>query len=180
MKRVFIISFLSLMVISFSGCFNFGAIDEETEVTPEPEVMEDTMEDKVMEDKMEEKDEPVMEAMEDEGVKFAGELEDVSGGDASGTAKAEYVEGRYLMEAEFENLPELEDDFFYEGWIVRKDPLSVKSTGATYDKEEGVVANDFMSDNDYTDHDFYVLTLEPDDGDPAPAEHILEGTMKEL
>ncbi len=38
--------------------------------------------------------------------------------------------------------------------------------------------NIFTSSTDYSDHDFYVLTLEPDDGNTAPDEHILEGTLK--
>jgi hypothetical protein len=52
-------------------------------------------------------------------------------------------------------------------WIVRQDPLSVISTGRLEKDNEGY-ANVFKSDKNLTDHDFYVLTLEPDDGDPAP------------
>jgi len=37
--------------------------------------------------------------------------------------------------------------------------------------------NNFTSDIDYSSYDFYVLTLEPNDGDPAPADHIVEGAV---
>lgn len=103
-------------------------------------------------------------------------LSDVSGGNAEGTAIADYVGGAYMMTAEFENLPELEDGFFYEGWVVRQGAdMSVISSGATQVQADGTHLNIFESPDDLTDHTFYVLTLEPDDGDPAPAEHILEG-----
>lgn len=38
--------------------------------------------------------------------------------------------------------------------------------------------NTYSSGEDLTDHNFYVLTIEPDDGNPAPADHIVEGTLK--
>jgi hypothetical protein len=106
-----------------------------------------------------------------------GTLDDVSGGSSSGVAKAIF-DNTYKLLVEFENLPPLSSDFFYEGWIVNKNPLKfdVISTGALIEKN-GALINTYMSQNDLTDHDFYVLTLEPDDGDPAPAEHILEGTL---
>lgn len=107
---------------------------------------------------------------------FSGELEDVSDGLSSGIAYAKYDGQTYELYVEFRDLPELEEGFFYEGWIVRKKPTSVLSTGGLIMKE-GKYINIFMNDKDLSDHDFYVLTLEPDDGDPAPDKHILEGTL---
>jgi len=101
-------------------------------------------------------------------------LEDLTGGTASGTVTVIYsdVDRIYTLLASFENLPELEEGFFYEGWIIRDNDLSIVSTGAVSNN-----MNIFSVENDYTDHLQYVLTLEPDDGDPAPAEHILDGTL---
>ena len=114
---------------------------------------------------------------------YAGELVDVSGGSASGFAMANFTNASdegYKMYATFENLPELEEGFFYEGWVVRRgNDFDVLSSGVA-EKVDGKYVNTFVSNADLTDHDFYVLTLEPDDGDPAPAEHILEGTMIRL
>ncbi len=110
----------------------------------------------------------------------AGALEDVSGGEATGMAQAGYsaASNMYLMEAVFENLPEPEGTDFYEGWIVRRgDSMSVLSTGRAEPEGENMYSNVYRAEEDLMDHTFYVLTLEPDDGDPAPAAHILEGVM---
>ena len=111
-----------------------------------------------------------------ENYQYSGSLTDVSGGNASGTANATFDENGYIAFATFENLPELEEGFFYEGWVVRNSPLDVISSGAL-EMDGGNYINNFKSETDLTDHNFYVLTLEPDDGDPAPAEHILEGIL---
>jgi hypothetical protein len=109
---------------------------------------------------------------------YSANLEDVSGGTAIGVAYANYDEGGYVAYATFNNLPELDEGYFYEGWVVRKSPQNVISSGVVK-MENGVYVNRFSASDDLTDHSFYVLTLEPDDGDPAPAEHILEGTLTE-
>jgi len=108
---------------------------------------------------------------------YEGKLTDVSGGSSSGTARANYSEGNYTLLASFQSLPEPDGTDFYEGWVVRKSPLSIISTGKA-ELDQGGYLNVYMSGQDLTDHDFYVLTLEPDDGDPAPAKHIVEGVMK--
>ena len=108
---------------------------------------------------------------------YKGDLEDVSGGEATGAVKAQYMEGTYTLVATFEGLEDPKGTDFYEGWVVRRgDEMSVVSTGMVKEEEVGYV-NLFTSDVDLTDHDFYVLTLEPDDGDPAPAAHIVEGEL---
>jgi hypothetical protein len=90
-------------------------------------------------------------------------------------------EGEYRLLAKFADLPELEEGYFYEGWIVRSEPLSVISTGALeMDDETGEYLNTYYAQEDLSDHLQYVLTLEPDDGDPAPADHVLEGVFFEI
>lgn len=113
---------------------------------------------------------------------YVGQLEDVTGGSAQGGVSALYDGEKYVLFGEFPVLPELEEGFFYEGWVVRKGlKFSVISTGklTTLSDADGLF-NIYSSKKDLTDHDFYVLTVEPDDGDPAPAEHILEGTLKQI
>lgn len=105
-------------------------------------------------------------------------LADVTGGESFGLAYAKFENGTYTMVAKFGNLPTLGEGYFYEGWVVRRgEDFSVISSGPAVVTEDGFV-NIYQSQTDLIDHDFYVLTLEPDDGDPAPAEHILEGTLK--
>jgi hypothetical protein len=107
-------------------------------------------------------------------------LSDVTGGESSGVAIATWTEGesQYRLLATSSNLPDPAEGFFYEGWIVRKSPLDVLSTGALMPGDSVAWKNDFKASEDLTDHTSYIVTLEPDDDDPAPAEHILEGEMK--
>jgi hypothetical protein len=113
-----------------------------------------------------------------EGVDFrySGALADVSGGSASGVAMQDSRFGEYMLHARFSGLPTTSNGDFYEGWIVRRNPFHFISTGRV-ESVRGVMVNTYLSESNLLDHDFYVLTLEPDDGDPAPAKHILEGVM---
>lgn len=98
-------------------------------------------------------------------------------GQSNGEAKARFADGTYEMVATFENLPDPLEDDFYEGWLVRHQPFKFISTGKLTKTDDGYT-NRFTADEDLTAFDFYVLTLEPNDGDPAPADHIVEGAMK--
>ena len=76
------------------------------------------------------------------------------------------------------NLPEPAEGYFYEGWLVRRgDSFSVLSIGHAVKTEKGYM-NVYQSPTDLSDHAFYVLTLEPEDGNSAPEEHILEGSFR--
>jgi hypothetical protein len=109
---------------------------------------------------------------------YQGELKDVVGGNSLGLVRANFADEAYDMIAIFENLPEPTGDDFYEGWIVRQGAdSSVISTGRVM-MFDGEYINIYESNQDLTDHTFYVLTIEPDDGDPAPADHVLEGILK--
>lgn len=109
--------------------------------------------------------------------KYEGALDDVSGGKSSGYARADYENGEYMLHAGFANLMKPQNGDFYEGWVVRREPFDFISTGKIINMG-GVDTNLYKSNKNYTSYDLYVLTLEPDDGDPAPAKHILEGVMK--
>ena len=54
-------------------------------------------------------------------------------GNASGTAMASFDDSQYSLVASFEGLPDPANGEFYEGWVVRKNPLSV--TGKISDSE---------------------------------------------
>jgi hypothetical protein len=95
----------------------------------------------------------------------------------SGIIKARFKDGTYNLLATFNDLPDPKNSDFYEGWVIRKSLLySVKSVGKVK-KIDGFYINEYSSATDLTDHDYYVLTLEPDDNNPASAYHILEGEL---
>jgi hypothetical protein len=94
-------------------------------------------------------------------------------GQAAGLADATR-QGDYTLKARIAGLPTPLGKDFYEGWVVRQEPLSVVSTGRLT-KDGGYYVNNFTSPTDLMDHGKYILTLEPDDGDPAPADHIVAG-----
>ena len=101
-------------------------------------------------------------------------VEDVS---ANGVAQAHrFEDGRYLHTVNL-NIEPAPDGYFYEGWII-KGP-SVISTGHLTNNFGDVRHNlRFEADEDYTGHLNVVITLEPDDGNPAPADHVAEGKLK--
>ncbi len=91
---------------------------------------------------------------------------------ATGTAQFGYQDGKYNMEAVFSNLTPA-----HEGWLVDQSESEFFTTGEI-DQETGTEgSNVWSSDEDVSRYDFYVLTLEPRDNDPAPADHIVEGLM---
>lgn len=133
-------------------------------------------------------DQAVINAMMDTEFEYVAELKDVTGGEkilgistqgsATGTAQALIVRGKYRMLAMFEGLPDPQGTDFYEGWIVRRgENFDVLSTGKA-EKVDGGYVNGYSSGKDLINYSFYVLTLEPDDGNPRPAVHILEGPME--
>lgn len=96
---------------------------------------------------------------------------------SSGSVMVSDSPGNYSLVATFENLPDPKNTDFYEGWLVSSNPVAVISTGRAI-KENGVYVNRFETSENVSFYNMYVLTLEPDDNDPASAYHILEGTFK--
>lgn len=125
----------------------------------------------------------------DSGFDYLGLVLDVTAGEtfrgvntegmAEGAVEARFEDGKYELRATFVNLPDPQNTDFYEGWIVRKGAnMDVISTGSL-SRIDNEWVNVFEYDTDITDHTFYVVTLEPADGNPAPSEHhILEGDLE--
>lgn len=206
MKKASLVLVLGLSVF-LSGCSRLmGRSDEPAEISPEAETAETTENTlppiEVPENARDLSEIDGMEMIEKDAdgdedgetmkkLNLSASLEDVTngqtligdvntGGNATGLALAGIVNGQYQVTATFENLPDPSDDSFYEGWIVRQDgELSVISTGVAT-KQDNTYVNTYTSSQDYTDHVQYVLTIEPNDGDPAPAEHVLDGVLSEI
>ncbi len=203
MKRVILIGILLVMLSLVVACTPEVMQETNDEMAKEDSIQEDDMMEK-HEDSMEEKsmDEKMMEmppsidAMAKEpsedmmAMEFSqsGILVDVTNGKdvrgintndkASGIAQAIFKDGEYNLLATFENLPDPVGTDFYEGWIVRTGlKFDVISSGKL-EKVDGQYVNKYSSAQDLTGHKFYVLTIEPDDGNSAPADHVVEGTME--
>lgn len=106
------------------------------------------------------------------------DLVDVSGHEASGSARR-----RINEESMFEhgvivkNLQNPGAARFYEGWLVRSDPVHFISTGIMDLTPDGSYELKYESDNlSLTDYPGVVITLEEVD-DGKPEVHILEGSF---
>jgi hypothetical protein len=162
-----------------AGCIDFESIYINDEESPaDTEHVEAQKEEADTVDIVSEVDEPTTESMD--YIAKKSDLIDITGGESSGTVFAQWIEesSEYHLLSASSNLPFPEDGFFYEGWIVHKDSLDILSTGMLKLGELATWKNDFKSTENLIDYESYVITLEPDDDDPAPAEHILEGEMK--
>lgn len=112
-------------------------------------------------------------------------LRDISGGRASGVAMAGYdtdagfgANGKYDVVAKFSDLPELQDGYFYEGWLFNTADQNYVSTGRATNLPDGSFQNAFSSATNYSTYDTYILTLESENGGSEPEEYILEGKFK--
>ncbi len=110
---------------------------------------------------------------------YIGELNGVLGNTSSGVASFSWRDGKYTLLATFKDLPDPKGEDFYEGWIIQQSPFKFISTGKA-EKTNGIYSNLYISGQDFSNYNQYVLTLEPNDGDPGPAEHIMEGKMKKI
>jgi len=101
-------------------------------------------------------------------------LEDVTGGQAIGTAWRQFSDNKFFHKVEVSGLLALEKGFFYEGWLVGDEGFF--STGRI-GEETGKGVLYYKTDEDKSDFRGVVITLESEDGDSAPAEHVLEGSF---
>ena len=106
------------------------------------------------------------------------DLTDVSGGTSSGEATREIQDGYYRHVAKA-FLPEPKQGYFYEGWLVRPSPFNYFSTGDMVHNESGEWVLEWFGEygQDYSAYTQVVITIEPDDNNPDPADHILEGSF---
>ena len=106
-----------------------------------------------------------------------GAMSGVEGVNANGVAQANYYEGglyRHSVQLNIERAPK---DHFYEGWVVKEGEEPI-STGHVKSRLGDVRhALSFDTEQDLREYTTVVITLEPDDGNPAPAEHVAEGTL---
>ncbi|MBU0531502.1 hypothetical protein KJ910_03350 [Patescibacteria group bacterium] len=107
---------------------------------------------------------------------------------ASGTARRSIKDGVYQhsVKAQLPEPPPLilgqndseqQIEQFYEGWLVSRNPFTFFSTGEMTTNSDGEYVLEWTGQvgEAYSNYNEVVITIEPRDDDPAPADHILEG-----
>lgn len=75
-------------------------------------------------------------------------------------------------------LPNPPVGYFYEGWLIRSKPFDFFSTGRFIQQADDLKWYLlWQGSEDKGDYRKVVITLEPEDGDAAPAEHVMEGVL---
>ena len=101
-------------------------------------------------------------------------LKDVSGNYAHGTGWRHFDGEKFYHKVEAGGLSALEKGFFYEGWLVSDEGFF--STGRMAEIE-GKGSLYYIVDENKADFQGVVVTIELEDGDLAPGQHILEGSF---
>ena len=103
-------------------------------------------------------------------------LAGVNGYEANGVAKSEWYDGRIYEHSVDLNIEPAPEGSYYEGWLVQEGQLI--STGRLEQTSGSKHRLLFTVKRDLRDMTDVVITLEPEDDDPAPAEHVAEGALQ--
>ena len=116
-------------------------------------------------------------------VSAAEKLQNVTGGntvrgiitshEATGEVRMSWDDTETRLTASFSNLTTPSGDDFYEGWLVRKSPFSMVSTGRV-NIVNGEYTNFFSSPQNFSSYTHFVLTIEANDANADAGKHILE------
>ena len=108
-----------------------------------------------------------------------GPITGVEGAPANGVAQAHYFDSGVFFHTAQINIESPEEGFFHEGWLVNPETKEVISTGHLRSLMGDTRHRlQFESDRDLRAFSKVVVTLEPDDGNPAPASHVAEGIFR--
>jgi hypothetical protein len=97
---------------------------------------------------------------------------------ANGVTQAHQFEDGYYLHTVTLNIDPAEDGYFYEGWILKGSKFVSTGHLSNYFGDSRHSLRFTSDDTDHTGHTKVIITLEPDDGDPAPAGHVAEGQLK--
>jgi len=98
---------------------------------------------------------------------------------ANGVAQGHLFEDGTYSHSIQVNIAVAPEGYFYEGWLMNPKTQEMVSTGHLHNNFGDVRHYlDFEDKQDLQAHMNVVITLEPDDGDPAPSTRVAEGLMK--
>ena len=165
---------LLVVIIAAGVWYSQKGKPEEVEVAPEI-TLEPTkqMETKLQPAMTEAEKQEIEQAFVKQGMEMT-MLKDVSGGQAVGTAWRQYDDSRFYHKLEANNLSSLDKGYYYEGWLVGDQGFFSTGRLAVI---EGKGTLYYKADEDKSSFRGVVVTQEPEDGDPAPDQHILEGSF---
>lgn len=114
------------------------------------------------------------EAKSDFNVAESADLIAVSDRDGYGKATRIYQNGQFALDIVSE-LPAPKENYFYECWLMIPEPINYISIGRMIQETDGKYHLKFIVNNDYTNYNNIVVTLEADDNNSAPSATILQG-----
>jgi len=95
---------------------------------------------------------------------------------ANGVAQSHMYKDGHFVHTLTVNIEVAPDGYFYEGWIVNgSDVISTGNLSNAFGDTR--YALQFESDIDLTEYTKVIVTLEKDDGNPAPDIHVAEGNL---
>jgi hypothetical protein len=118
----------------------------------------------------------------DKPADLEGQLLDANG-QVVGRLQSSYQNYRTVILADYDRIPILPANFFYEGWIVRMEPFEIVSTGPI-EYINGKYVSKLASPDDLLDHNIFLMTLEPFNDDETtgfpsllPADVVYSGVL---
>ncbi|MFC1711083.1 anti-sigma factor [Patescibacteria group bacterium] len=171
-----------VILLVIAGFFYFrskGANDEKTSLNPEEIIVQEEGIVKRTGDIIQPLTEEERKQLQEEvdGVLSASgdmlTLMDSSAGGASGEAKRAFSDGKFYFKLTASGLSSVEKGYYYESWL-EKDEKNI-STGRVEVDSMGNGELYYTVSVDRSEYPKVFVSIEPEDGNPAPADKILEG-----
>lgn len=103
-------------------------------------------------------------------------LQDQVGAGIQGQAQRAFSDGRFYFRIQTSGLIMPEKGYFYEGWLQKESDYLSLGRVEVDTASEGKLY--YTASEDRSSYDQVLLTLEPEDGNQAPAKAIAQGTFK--
>lgn len=164
------------VILVGSGVFFYQKSKSADNLTVQPEITLEPNEQmsEVLPEPMSEEEK---QAIEDKFAREGAEmtlLKNVNNGQAVGTAWRNFDGLKFYHKVDASGLSAIEKGYFYEGWLVTDNGFFSTGRMAIINSQGQLY---YISDSDKSNYRGIVITLEAEDGNPAPDKHILEGSF---
>jgi len=103
------------------------------------------------------------------------DLKDVVGEQANGQAQRAFSDGKFYYKLTAFNLRPSAKGYYYQSWLEKNGQYLSTGRVEVGADNQGIVY--YSSSTDRSDYSRALITLEPEDGNPAPATTVLEGSF---